>query len=210
MTGRINGLFRCAALALIVAVSFLGSYGLAEAGSIHRRQATLVRLPDGHRVVRVNGQRYYCQNGVFYQKERSGYVVVSAPIDATVAVLPAGSKIVWIGGIKYYHSGRAYYRKSSNGFIVVRAPEPVTVASSPPVIVPSAQMVSNSVSVTAHTLNVRTGPGKSHPVVGQVYRGNRLMVQGKAPGWLHVRMPSGQSGWVAGRFTAPVRSPARG
>jgi len=50
----------------------------------------------------------------------------------------------------------------------------------------------------------------NHPVVHQVYQGNMLAVQNHAPGWLYVKLPSGQFGWVVAKFTTQIPPLANG
>jgi uncharacterized protein YgiM (DUF1202 family) len=65
-------------------------------------------------------------------------------------------------------------------------------------------------SVTTHTLNVRSGPGMNFPVINYAYRGNLLTINGKASGWLYVQLPDGQFGWVMAKYTAQISPPAKG
>lgn len=60
---------------------------------------------------------------------------------------------------------------------------------------------------TAGLLNVRSGPGRGHPVVRQVPAGSRLTVVGTAPDWIYVRLADGAQGWVMQRYTAPAVEP---
>lgn len=55
--------------------------------------------------------------------------------------------------------------------------------------------------VTAYALNVRKGPGASHPIIGVVSMGDTLHVTDGTDdcSWLAVRTPQGISGWVSGR-----------
>jgi hypothetical protein len=46
--------------------------------------------------------------------------------------------------------------------------------------------------------------------VAVVSAGTELAVLGAAPGWLYVRLPSGNLGWVAERFTLPANIAASG
>lgn len=52
--------------------------------------------------------------------------------------------------------------------------------------------------VTGSVVNLRAGPGTSHPVTGQVVRGDRLDVLDMRGDWVQVRTSAGHVGWIAG------------
>jgi len=62
--------------------------------------------------------------------------------------------------------------------------------------------------VTARVLNVRSGPGTTFSRITTVAMNSLLSVQQKQGDWLQVRLPSGQTGWVAGQHTAAVTTSA--
>ena len=157
-----------------------------------RHGEVFVNLPAGHRTVYVGRSRYFYGSGVFYKHGPSGYVVIRAPIGAVIAAPPSGCRTVVVGGATYYAYNGDYYQNAPAGYVVVQAPP---VVSQPP------SMAGQQVSVTAHTLNVRSGPGMGHPVIEHVRQGTILVVQGTTPGWLYVRAPSGKLGWVSEQYT---------
>ncbi|MGD8758229.1 MAG: DUF6515 family protein [Deltaproteobacteria bacterium] len=159
-----------------------------------RHGTVIVDLPAGHRTVYVGRSRYFYRSGVFYRPGPSGYVVVRAPIGAVIAAPPAGCRTVVFGGATYYDYNGDYYQNTPGGYVVVEAPT---------VVPPAPATAGQRVSVTAHRLNVRSGPGIGHPVIEHVRQGIVLTVQGRAPGWLYVRTPSGKLGWVSGQYTVP-------
>jgi hypothetical protein len=163
-------------------------------------------------VIWHRGGRYFYHGGVFYRYRGypPGYVVVRAPVGAIVAALAVGFTTLVIGGLTYYHYGGVHYQKVPSGYVVVEPPPGAVVPQEPPAAIQPPETVSDRVSVTAHNLNVRSGPGRNHPVVDQVSQGNILVIQGSAPGWLYVQLPSGKFGWVSEEFTAPVFPPASG
>ncbi len=83
-----------------------------------------------------------------------------------------------------------------------RMPTPPPAPTIPPSEGP-AQVIA---VVQVERLNVRGGPGTDHPVVGQVSRGERLVVQARNPAgdWLQVRIPGPLEGvgWVYGPLVA--------
>ena len=159
-----------------------------------RHGTVIVDLPSGHRTVYVGRSRYFYRSGVFYRHGPSGYVVVRAPLGAVIAAPPAGYRTVVVGGATYYDYNGDYYQNTPGGYVVVEAPT---------VVPPAPATAGQRVSVTANTLNVRSGPGLGHPVIEKVRQGIVLAVQGTAPGWLYVRTPSGKLGWVSGQYTVP-------
>lgn len=169
--------------------------------AIPRHGEVFVNLPAGHRTVYVGRSRYFYRSGVFYRHGPSGYVVVRAPIGAVIAAPPTGCRTVVFGRATYYDYNGDYYQNAPAGYVVVEAP---------PVVPPAPAIGGQRVSVTAHTLNVRSGPGMGHPVIEQVRQGIVLTVQGTAPGWLYVRTPSGKFGWVSGQYTVPFVSAPSG
>jgi uncharacterized protein YraI len=60
-----------------------------------------------------------------------------------------------------------------------------------------------TVSIIVETLNVRAGPAETYALVGQLSFGDQVTIlsQDEVSGWLEVRMPDGQSGWIDGQFT---------
>jgi len=91
------------------------------------------RLPDGYRHFRFRDHDYFYFEGVFYDDEPSGYVVIAPPVDADVPDLPPGSETVVANGIVYYYVAGAFYEQQSDGsYVVVAAPIGVTVSELPP------------------------------------------------------------------------------
>ena len=71
------------------------------------------------------------------------------------------------------------------------------------------------------SVNIRSSPGASYPILDKVTLGQQLTVTGKQSNWYSVRLPDGRSGWIAGwlvavrydggtRETAPDRNVAVG
>ncbi|NAZ37924.1 SH3 domain-containing protein [Rubellimicrobium sp. CFH 75288] len=58
--------------------------------------------------------------------------------------------------------------------------------------------------VTGDRVNMRGGPGTDFAVVGQMGAGEIAEVIGQQNGWLQVRTPDGQEGWMSARFLAPA------
>lgn len=56
--------------------------------------------------------------------------------------------------------------------------------------------------VMKDSVNVRTSPGLGSSVIAQVSSGQQLEVTGKQNNWFAVRLPDGQSGWIAGWLAA--------
>jgi len=170
----------------------------------------IVNLPVGYVSVWVGGANYFYNAGVFYQKRPNGFIVAPPPVGAIIASIPVGFQVVVIGGLAYYCYGGAYYQRVPSGYIVVEAPPGVVTVEEPSALIQVPETARGRVSVTAHTLNVRSGPGSNRPVIHQMYQGNILAIYGNAPGWLYVKLPSGKFGWVMQKFTVQVSPPASG
>ena len=97
--------------------------------------------------------------------------------------------------------------------VVYTTPSTVVVPAAPAVVVkeppppPVKITVPSRVLVVVKALNVRQGPGFQHDVLTFVHQGAMLEVAGSAPGWLYVRTPSGQYGWVMRQYTNIPVSP---
>ncbi|MDD2389984.1 MAG: SH3 domain-containing protein [Desulfobacterales bacterium] len=111
--------------------------------------------------------------------------------------LSAGFYTVMVAGLTYFVLNDIYYRKVPAGYEAVAVPMPVADVTKGHGVVTAA----GQVAVTIHLLNVRSGPGKTHGVIGTVQKGDRLAVMGQAPGWLYVKLPYGGFGWVSNQYT---------
>jgi hypothetical protein len=105
--------------------------------SDYRRGMHVDRLPDGYRRFRFHDHDYFYFEGVYYDDEPSGYVVVDAPVDADVPDLPPGAETVVANGTVYYYADGVFYVQQADGsYVVVAAPMGVTVSELPPDAVP--------------------------------------------------------------------------
>jgi len=172
---------------------------------VPHRGRVVRRPPVGHRPVWAGHRKYFYHRGAFYRRRPPGYVVVRAPVGAVVAAIPIGCVTFFVGGHSYYYYGGVYYRRVPSGYVVVEAPRQSVIVDQVP-----SPGVGESVSVTAAILNVRSGPGKNHPVIHHVRQGDRLLIEGHAPGWFYVKLPSGRFGWVMTEFTDQLLSDASG
>jgi uncharacterized protein YgiM (DUF1202 family) len=126
-----------------------------------------------------------------------------------------------------YHGGPVYYHGHSHGhssgdvwfawglglltgglisYMVNTPPPPRRITHytyEPPPRLPACEKL----VVTALRLNVRSGPGFNHAIMGEVALNEALDVLGSAPGWFYVRTPSGLCGWVMDEFTAAQTIP---
>lgn len=132
-----------------------------------------------------------------------GWIGFWPPLGAIVLELPWGYYPYVAGGVTYYYYAGVCYRRVPRGYLVVEPPAEL-------VAVRPSQPLAGTVRATAPALNVRYGPGAEYDVVAVVSAGTELAVLGAAPGWLYVRLPSGNLGWVAERFTLPANIAASG
>jgi N-acetylmuramoyl-L-alanine amidase len=56
--------------------------------------------------------------------------------------------------------------------------------------------------VTINRLNVRSGPGLNQPIMGYLWRGERVALLGRnsASNWLQIRLPGYSKGWVSAQY----------
>ena len=161
-------------------------------------------LPHGHRALSVGPRHYHFHEGVFYRPGPGGFVVVAAPIGARIHALPAAAVMVTIGAIAYWTYAGVYYQEVPDGYMVVTRPvKPVT---------PDAVIAweGDQIRVTTALLNVRSGPGREHPVVRQVKRNDLLTVRSSSTDWYYVKLPDGSVGWVMVKYTTLVKPKAVG
>ncbi len=55
-------------------------------------------------------------------------------------------------------------------------------------------------TVTASSLNVRSGPSSIHNIIHRLYRGNKIRVIGVSGGWCRIRLSDGRIGWVSASY----------
>ncbi|HXB10213.1 MAG TPA: DUF6515 family protein [Puia sp.] len=78
-----------------------------------------------------NNQRYYYDDGVYYQPANGGYSVVPAPVGAIVADLPPGYETTMVGNDTYFYFGGAFYVNTGQGYQVVVAPAGAVITQLP-------------------------------------------------------------------------------
>ncbi len=83
--------------------------------SNYHKGMRITRLPDGYRRFRVHNHDYFYFEGVFYNDEPSGYVVIAAPVDAEIPDLPPGTETVVVGNTIYYYADGAFYLQQLDG-----------------------------------------------------------------------------------------------
>jgi uncharacterized protein (TIGR02594 family) len=68
--------------------------------------------------------------------------------------------------------------------------------------------MSDTLTTTAETLNVRGGAGVEHPVITQLPKGTRVQRLETANDWFRIQLADGNSGWINARFTQAADGPA--
>jgi uncharacterized protein YgiM (DUF1202 family) len=56
--------------------------------------------------------------------------------------------------------------------------------------------------ITSEIVNVRSGPGTQHEKTEQAFKSEKLILLGKSSGWINVKLPNGQDGWIAEWLTS--------
>ena len=91
------------------------------------------RLPDGYRRIGVRGHAYFYYEGLFYDDEALGYVIITPPVGAEIPESPPGAETVVVDNTVYYYAAGAFYVQQPDGsYIVVAPPMGVTVSLLPP------------------------------------------------------------------------------
>lgn len=86
------------------------------------------------------------------------------------------------------------------------APQPETVPQSTKT---APQNAIGTVRVTATTLNVRQDASSTSAVVVQVKRGDQLTLLAEQNGWSHVKLGTGEVGWVSSQHVSSGRPRSR-
>lgn len=175
-----------------------------------QRSRVVANRHGNHHRPYARSARHYQRRAPSYRKRPHFSLFVGAPIGTFITTLPVGYTRVVMRGASYSVAGGIYYRQIRAGYRVVEAPREVVIVDNPPQQTIPVTILPEQVKVSAAALNVRTGPGLHHGVLQQVQRNDTLRVLNSEPGWLYVRLPSGQSGWVMDSFTVPVRPLASG
>lgn len=170
-----------------------------QPGKIYRQ------VPPGHQIVPAGNRQYIYHAGIYYLRGQKGFTVVRPPRGLVVRHLPVGFETLIVAGITTFLFAGVYYHQTPSGYVVVDAPQETL---RPHEITP--ETTGEALAVIVKVLNVRSGPGMNHPVVNQVRRGDRLVVQGTSPGWTYVRLPGGAFGWVMSTYTRKMEPDAKG
>lgn len=68
---------------------------------------------------------------------------------------------------------------------------------------PAANQVQSAAktgTVTAKTLNIRSGSGLKHSVVAKVAKGTKVTIIATIPGWHNVKLANGKTGWASAEY----------
>ncbi|HEX9936946.1 MAG TPA: TIGR02594 family protein [Longimicrobium sp.] len=65
--------------------------------------------------------------------------------------------------------------------------------------------MSETVIITADSLNVRKGAGAEHPAITSLPKGTRVQRLEENGGWIRIQLPNGTSGWISGKYAAPAQ-----
>lgn len=96
---------------------------------------------------------------------------------------------------------------------ILRASAVAAVPGGVPVVpqpTPAEPASGQTYTVTASSLNVRSGPGASNPTVAgsPLAQGTAVQAQQSQDGWMHVTVPgTATSGWVSARYLQPAPAP---
>ncbi len=80
---------------------------------------SLNSLPAGYVRFLHDDETFYYSEGVYYQKQPHGFIVVKPRAGFRVATLPVGYRVVRERGATFYSFNNVRYRKSGSFFVVV-------------------------------------------------------------------------------------------
>ena len=89
--------------------------------------------------------------------------------------------------------------KLSNGTIGWASGQYISKSTAGNIQKPS-QVVSKKGTVTAATLNVRSGPGTNNTIITKVYKGQNVDIIEQSNGWNKIVLSNGNTGWVSGQY----------
>ena len=153
-------------------------------------------LPAGFLSLSLAGGLFYYHMGTYYRPSDGGYVVVRAPLGARIRVLPENCSPFYVDGRRYFVCDDVYYRPDGDDYVVIERP------SRPDFRVE----VGDEVRINADFLNMRSGPGQQHRVVGQLYRGDVVEVGAIEGDWYYVSLSDKLYGWVKSEYTTLYRA----
>lgn len=137
------------------------------------------------------GHRYHGYHGSHYKYRDDYWIALGVGVVAGTLIS------------SFFYQPRAHSVVYHTPATTIVHPAPVIVqehrvVASPPTI------VSDKVSVSVGELNVRSGPGLNHSVIGSVRLGEVLHVIESSPGWYYVKTGTGRHGWVMTQYTRPA------
>lgn len=86
--------------------------------------------------------------------------------------------------------------KASNGKIGWVSGDYIKVSSG------STSQTSYKATVTATSLNVRSGAGTSYSIISKVHKGDTVNIVGSSNGWYKIELSSGKTGWVSSDYVS--------
>ena len=110
-------------------------------------------------------------------------------------------KVKLTNGVEGWISG-AYVEEVKD--VVITVPEAV-VSANDSVIKNQSEILTNVMGkVTASVLNVRSGVGTQHSVVGKLNKDTTISLLEKFEGWYKVKLSNGIEGWISGAYVQVV------
>lgn len=153
-------------------------------------------IPAGFIALSLSGGLLYYHMGTYYRPAENGYVVVRAPLGARIRTLPEGCSPLYINDRRYFVCDEVYYQPDGEDYVVIERPAR-----------PDYRVeVGDEVRIGADFLNLRSGPGQQHPVVGHLYRGEVVEVGAIEGDWYYVALADGVYGWIKGEFATLYRA----
>ncbi len=137
-----------------------------------------------------NGQTYEVGTSILHVRGEPDH---DAPI---IGLLQRGDKVTAFqekfGWVQTYYAGEVAW---------IAKHYLVPIASEQPPTMDEAPADTMKITVTAPSVNIRSGPGLDYAVVGGTWQGETFETIGQSGDWLKVSLVNGSSGWIASWLT---------
>ncbi|MCB9757973.1 MAG: hypothetical protein H6753_06100 [Candidatus Omnitrophica bacterium] len=142
-------------------------------------------IPNTSFSIRLGSARYYYDDGLYYSRLGTQYVLVTPPVGAIVRSIPSDYRPVIVNGVKYYEDRGTYYVYTRYGYQVVAPPvEFITAQVAPSSIMnTTASQMSSAVNdldnSNEFTVNIKNNKGGYNAVLLKRFNEGFLGPQGE-------------------------------
>lgn len=144
----------------------------------------------------------HAENGTTYEVSSALLNVRSEPANDAqiIGQLTTGNQIVVFnekyGWVQTYYAGQEAWVAKHHLALVDGEIQSSQSNSSP-----NSEDTSKAITITANSVNIRSGPGTNHSIIGSTSSGDTYNTVDSAGDWYKVSLASGDTGWIAGWLT---------